>query len=57
MAPEAPEGSPEAGNMALRSFDQQPLASGPLLHYGALGSMAWAPRPMATSNEGGLNSL
>jgi len=29
-----------AGNMALRSFDQQPLASGPLLHYGALGSMA-----------------
>jgi len=29
-----------AGNMALRSFDQSPLASGPWLHYGALGALA-----------------
>lgn len=29
-----------SSNMALRSFDQQPLASGPLLHYRALGAQA-----------------
>jgi simple sugar transport system ATP-binding protein len=29
-----------SSNMALRGFDQAPLASGPLLHYGALGAMA-----------------
>lgn len=29
-----------SGNMALRGFDQAPLATGPLLHYRALGSMA-----------------
>lgn len=29
-----------AGNMALRSFDQPPLATGPWLHYGALNAQA-----------------